>query len=301
MVEFIEKSAYAANAAGLLKLATAASVTTATTLIVVKFGAWFVTGSVSVLASLMDSLLDAVASLINLIAVRYSLTPADEEHRFGHGKAEFLAGLAQSAFIAGSAIFLVLISIDRLFHPQPIHRVGVGVGIMVFSIVATAVLLGIQHYVIRRTQSVAIRADALHYATDFLTNLGVIIALSLTVFGWPRWDAVIALAIALYILYGAWTIGHEAFQLLLDRELSREVRKAIEAIALAHRAVVGVHELRTRQSGRTKFIQLHLELDGEMPLARAHAIGDEVEQEIRGAFPDAEVLIHHDPASWHKT
>ena len=156
--------------ARLLRIATYASVATASILIVAKLAAWLLTGSVSVLASLVDSLMDAGASLVNLFAVRYSLMPADDEHRFGHGKAEALAGLGQATFIVGSAVFLVLHAIDRLLHPQPLAQVGVGLAVMLFAIVATLILLLVQHHVIRRTHSTAIRADALHYATDLATN-----------------------------------------------------------------------------------------------------------------------------------
>jgi ferrous-iron efflux pump FieF len=283
------------DSASLLRLATRASVVTAAILITMKLGAWLITGSVSVLASLVDSLLDAAASVITLFAVRYSLVPADEEHRFGHGKAEYLAGLAQSTFIGGSAILLLLMSIDRLMHPQPIEQVGVGIGVMVFSIVATLVLLMIQRYVIRRTGSVAIRGDALHYLTDLFTNLSIIAALVLSAFGWPGFDPLFAMGIAVYILYSAWHIGYDAVQLLMDRELPLEVQENIRGIASGHDSVRGIHELRTRQSGRTWFIQLHLEMDGALELRKAHRIADEVEARIQEAYPEADVIIHEDP------
>ncbi|MEA3410472.1 MAG: cation diffusion facilitator family transporter [Pseudomonadota bacterium] len=281
--------------ASLLRLATRASVITASILIVVKLGAWLVTGSVSVLASLVDSLLDAAASVITLYAVRYSLEPADEEHRFGHGKAEYLAGLAQSTFIGGSAILLMLMSIDRLMHPQPVEHIGVGVGVMIFSIAATLVLLMIQRHVIRRTGSVAIRGDSLHYLTDFFTNVSIIVALVLSAFGWPGFDPLFAMGIALYILYSAWHIGYDAVQLLLDRELPVDVQENIRRIANRHGSVRGIHELRTRQSGRTWFIQLHLEMDGTLELRTAHRVADEVEVLIKEAYPEADVIIHEDP------
>jgi len=211
----------------LLRLATNASVATAAILIAGKLVAWAMTGSVSVLASLVDSMMDVAASLINLFAVRYALMPADHEHRFGHGKAESLAGLAQTTFIAGSAVFLILQAFDRLLHPRPLEDVGVGVGVMVFAILATLALLILQRHVIRVTGSTAIRADALHYTTDVLTNASIIIALLLSGYGWPGIDALFALGIAVYILYSAWHIGHEAFQLLMDRELPDEQRQRI--------------------------------------------------------------------------
>jgi len=281
----------------LLRLATNASVATATILIAAKLVAWAMTGSVSVLASLVDSMMDVAASLINLFAVRYSLMPADHEHRFGHGKAESLAGLAQTTFIAGSAVFLILQAFDRLLHPRPLEDVGIGVGVMVFAILATLALLILQRHVIRVTGSTAIKADALHYTTDVLVNGSIIIALLLSGYGWPGIDALFALGIAGYILYSAWHIGHEAFQLLMDRELPDEQRQRIRHAALAHNQVRGVHDLRTRRSGHDIFIQMHLVLDDELSLFDAHEIGDEVEASIREIHPEADILIHKDPHS----
>jgi ferrous-iron efflux pump FieF len=279
----------------LLRLATISSVTTALVLIAGKLVAWLLTGSVSVLASLIDSLMDALASGINLVAVRYSLRPADEEHRFGHGKAEALAGLGQATFIAGSALFLVLHAVDRLLHPQPIAAAGVGVGVMVFAILATLALLAIQRYVVRETGSTAIKADALHYFTDLITNLSIIAALVLASLGWTGTDPLFALGIAAYILHSAWRIGREAVGLLMDRELPEETRRRIVELAYRPVEVLGVHDLRTRQSGYSYFVQLHLEMDDGLSLARAHAVADSVERSVREAFPGAEVIVHQDP------
>ena len=280
--------------AGLLKLASVASVVTAGILIVAKLAAYAVTGSVSLLASLVDSVMDSFASLINLFAIRYSLQPPDAQHRFGHGKAEPLAGLAQSAFIAGSAIFLVFHAIDRLQHSRALEQIGVGVVVMAVAIVMTLGLLAIQRYVIRRTGSTAIRADSLHYLTDLLTNMSVLLALYLSSLGWTWADPVFAIAVAIYIFYSAFQIGHEAFQQLMDRQLPDDVLKEIRATAMRHPEVNGTHELRTRQAGHTKFVQLHLELDENMSLKSAHAVADQVEKEILALLPDAEVIIHQD-------
>ena len=286
-----------ARAARLLRWATYASVATATVLIAGKLAAALLTQSVSVLASLVDSMMDIAASIINLLAVHYSLQPPDRDHRFGHGKAEPLAGLAQAAFIAGSALFLVLHAIDRLLHPQPLNDGLVGIGVQVFALVLTGVLLAFQRYVIRRTQSTAISADALHYATDLLTNAAIIIAIGLTMWGWPSMDSIFAIGIACYILYSAGHIGYESIQLLMDHELPPDVHARIKQIVRAHSSVRGVHDLRTRRSGQTYFIQLHLMLDDQLPLVEAHRVGDEVEAAIKAAFPGADVLIHQDPTS----
>lgn len=268
---------------------------TAGFLIVAKLAAYAVTGSVSMLASLVDSVMDSFASLINLFAIRYALQPPDEQHRFGHGKAEPLAGLAQAAFIAGSAIFLVFHATDRLRYKHDLEQIGVGLGVMVLAIVMTLLLLAIQRYVIRKTGSTAIRADSLHYLTDLLTNITVLLALYLSGRGWTWADPVFAIAVAIYIFYSAFHIGHEAFQQLMDRQLPDEILQQIRATATRHPEVTGTHELLTRQAGHTRFVQMHLELDEAMSLKRAHAIADEVEKEILDFLPGAEVIIHQDP------
>jgi ferrous-iron efflux pump FieF len=283
--------------ARLLPLASYASVGTASLLILAKLVAWLATGSVSVLASLVDSLMDAGASTVNLIAVRYALLPPDDEHRFGHGKAEALAGLAQAAFILGSCAFLVLNAVDRLRHPQPLTEIGVGVAVMLFAIVATAVLLTIQYRVIARTQSTAVRADALHYATDLATNAATLLALVLALYGWSGLDPWFALAIAAYILYSAVQIARDAIDLLMDRELRPEERAQIIELARSVPQVGNVHDLRTRRSGQTKLIQLHVGLPDDLTLVEAHALSDQVEARLQSAFPEADIIIHQDPIS----
>ncbi|HVK98548.1 MAG TPA: cation diffusion facilitator family transporter [Dongiaceae bacterium] len=281
--------------ARLLHLASTASVLVATSLLLIKAYAWWISGSVSLLAALADSALDALASLLNFAAVRYSLQPADAEHRFGHGKAESLAGLGQSLFIMGSAVFLLVRAIDRMRHPQPLEQLDVAVGVMLVSILMTFGLVWYQRRVIAQTQSPAIQADSLHYLSDLLTNTGVIVALLLSWAGWQQVDPILAIAIALYIFYTAVRIWNQSIQLLLDRELPEEEQRRIEAIALRQKEVLGVHGLRTRQSGHVKIVQLHVELDGNMPLALAHRICDQIEADIRREFPNADVLIHQDP------
>jgi len=281
--------------AKLLKRATYASVTVALVLIIGKLIAWLMTGSLSVMASLVDSVMDAAASIINLVAVRWSLMPADEEHRYGHGKAESLAGLAQASFIAGSAFFLVVHGVERLRNPTPIHATQTGVIMMACAIGITLGLLAYQHYVIKKTNSTAIRADALHYATDVLTNLGTIGALFLASYGWSYLDPIIAIIIACYIFYSAYRIGQDAVHMLMDRELPLETREQIKHIALTPPHVKGVHDIRTRQSGQTIMIQLHLELEDDVPLLKAHGIAKAVEKEILRSWPEADVIIHQDP------
>lgn len=288
----------AANAR-LLRLAALASVSVAATLITFKLFAWHLTGSASLLASLVDSLMDLAASAINFMAIRYSLKSADHEHRFGHGKAESLAGLAQASFIAGSAVFLLVYTSSRLLSPRPLENIDIGLAVMLFSLVLTVGLVSFQRHVIRKTGSVAIRADSLHYLTDILTILVTITALVLVRLDLLWADPLLALGIALYILYSAGLIIRESLRHLMDQELSAKIKGRIREIALADERVLGIHDLRTRQSGQTKFIQFHLDLTAELPLKEAHAIGKEIEKNLQQAFPGADITIHQDPVTGH--
>lgn len=285
-----------ADSARLMKLATYASVSVASVLIAAKFGAWMMTDSVSLLSTLIDSLLDAAASLVNLFAVRHALQPADKEHRFGHGKAESLAGLAQAAFISGSAAFLLIEAGGRLFNPQDIQRTELGYAVMAVSIVMTMGLVAFQRYVVKKTGSLAISADSAHYQMDVLVNISVVISLVLvSQLGWTYADPLFAIGIAAYIVWGAWEIGYEAYHVLMDRELPDEDREKIYAIAVSHPDVNGMHDLRTRTSGPNVFIQMHLEMDRDILLIRAHEISEEVMFKVEAAFPNAEIIIHEDP------
>ena len=286
-----------AEAAQLMRRATYASTSVAVVLIMAKAVAWGMSGSVSLLATLIDSTLDALASLVNLLAVRHALSPADKEHRFGHGKAEALAGLAQATFITGSAVFLLLESGRRIMNPVPLEAFGLGISVMLFSIVATLGLLAYQRHVIRQTGSTAISADALHYRTDLLVNGSVIVALWLSVRGWPGFDALFAILIALYILWSAWEIVRQALDHLMDRELPDGDRRRISEIARSHPEVCGMHHLRSRRSSTATFIPLHLELDDELSLLQGHRISDEVEESLQETYPGAEIIIHIDPVS----
>ena len=287
--------------AKLLRLATYASTSVAIVLIAAKLFAWAASDSVSLLATLIDSMLDAVASIINLVAVRHALTPADKEHRFGHGKAEALAGLSQSLFIAGSAGYLLIEAWQRVIQPSAVESVELGIFVMAISIAATMLLLAFQRHVIKKTNSTAIRADALHYRTDLMVNGSVIVALLLANAGWPGFDGLFAGAIAIYILFSAREIIVTSYDHLMDRELPDEDRQKIKALVMQHPKARGLHDLRSRHSGTMTFIQLHLELDDDLSLMAAHKISDEVELSILNAFPGSEILIHIDPKSAVKT
>jgi len=287
----------AALAAGqLMRRASYASIAVAAAMIAVKLAAWMVTGSVSLLSSLIDSLLDAAASLVNLVAVQQSLVPADREHRFGHGKAEPLASLGQAAFIAGSAVLLLVEALQHLWTPQPVANTGIGIGVMVFAIFVTVALVAYQRSVVRRTGSLIVSADELHYRADLILNGSVILSLAATRWlGWIYLDPLFGAAIGFWIIYGAWRVASKAVVQLMDRELPDEARARIRAIALAHPQVRSVHDLRTRAAGPTAFIQIHVEMDGGLTLNEAHRISDAVEKEILASFPRAEVMIHQDP------
>ena len=282
--------------ARLMRSATYASVTVASLLILVKTSAWFATDSISLLSSLVDSILDAGASLVNLFAVSQALQPADKEHRFGHGKAEALASLAQAAFIVGSGVFLLLESVGRFVKPQEVSNSDTGILVMAISIVMTLLLVGFQTYVVNKTNSIAINADSIHYRADILVNIAVIVSLILSVnLQWTMADPIFALFIILYMSIGAYKIGIQALDVLMDRELPDEDRQHIKEIAESHESVLNVHDRRTRSSGATSFIQFHAEMPKDISLSEAHAIADEVMYMVEKVFPNTEVLIHQDP------
>ncbi|WP_312301457.1 cation diffusion facilitator family transporter [Stutzerimonas nitrititolerans] len=284
-----------AEHARLLRRATSAALATAMLLALSKAVAWWLSGSVSLLAGLTDSLLDGAASLLNLLAVHYSLRPADDDHRYGHGKAEALAGLGQAAFICVSAILVGVQGVDRLLHPQPLGAQGVGIAVMVFSLVMTALLLSYQRHVVKVTGSTAIRADSLHYRSDLLLNASILLALVLAGFGWERLDALFGMGIAFYILWSAVSIVREAGAVLMDTELSPEISEHMQQLVRDIPGVHGCHDFRTRISGTRWFVQLHLELPGELPLSRAHDLCVAAEEAISSRYPQAEVLVHADP------
>jgi ferrous-iron efflux pump FieF len=280
----------------LMRWASIASMSVATVLIAAKTGAWLITDSVSMLSSLIDSALDLVSSLITFIAIRAALAPADADHRFGHGKAEALAGVAQAGFIAASAGGLLLTVADRFLHPRPVQQEMVGAAVSAIAIVLTFGLMLFQGYVVRRTGSLAITADRAHYTTDFVTNIAVGIGIWLSSrLDEPLIDLGVAVGVAFYLGSGAWHIGRHAIDVLMDRELPTEDRQKILDIVRRHPGVRSVHDLRTRSSGLHQFIQLHLVLHPTMSLGRAHVMSDSVEATIREAFPQAEVIVHIDP------
>lgn len=285
--------------ARLLKRATYASVAVSTTLFLSKIVVWYLSGSVAVLASLVDSLMDIAASGINLIAVRLALPP-DQDHRFGHGKAEALAGLAQAAFITGSALFLFLHAINHIVNPDIPKELDTGLMVMGLSIALTLGLVIYQRYVVAKTGSLAIKADSAHYITDLGTNLLVVItlvAVQALGSGWAILDPLCGLLLSFYIFKSAYEIAQGSIAHLMDHELPLEERKTILEIASSQEGVLGLHDFRTRQAGSTKFVQIHLELSDDLTLIDAHNIGEAVEEAIEKEFPGSEIIVHLDPLS----
>jgi len=280
----------------LVKNATYASVFVAIVLIVLKYFAWYITGSVSLLSTLLDSLVDLSASVLNLFAVRLAIRPPTKNYTFGHGKFESLSALIQAFFIMGSALFFIREIYQQIFYEEKIQEPYVGVVVMIISIIITTLLLAYQRYVVKKTKSLAISADSIHYFSDLLINACVIVALIGTWYlGWEWIDSAIGICIGIYVLYMAVKITIEPLQVLMDRELNEEEREKIEDLVRSNSDVKGFHDLRTRSAGQNIFIQMHLELDKELSLERAHEISDEVKESIESVFPGAEVLIHQDP------
>ncbi len=280
----------------LLKAVTCASVSVAFFLLVIKFVAWIATDSVSIQASLVDSLVDTLASLVNFFAIRHAIIPADKEHRFGHGKIEAIAAQGQSVFIAGTALWLGFEAIHRLIQPEQVRETPFGLAVITFTIVLTLGLVAFQKYVIAQTNSTIIKADHLHFKSDLFLNLSVIASLLLSSqLGWLFVDPLCGFVIGGYIMYTSWSIAKEAFHILIDRELPNEDRQKIKDIVLNHQDVLGFHDLKTRSSGPSRFIQLHLEMDGDIRLIKAHDIAMDVANNLRKAFPQTEVIIHQDP------
>jgi ferrous-iron efflux pump FieF len=280
-----------------MRRAATASMAVSLVLVSIKTFAYFASHSVAMLASLADSALDLFTAGLNLFAIHEALAPADREHRFGHGKAEPLAGLAQGAFITASALFLVIQAAQRLISPQPIDHGLAALIVMLISIAAAIGLILYQRHVVERTGSVAVSADQTHYIGDLVTNVGVVIAILLAVeLGWVLADPIIALFVAAVLVGSAWIVFRKSLDQLMDHELPDAEREKIIGIVRAHPEVISLHDLRTRAAGLYTFIQVHIELDPDMPLSRAHAVSDAVEHELCTAFDKAEVIIHQDPA-----
>jgi ferrous-iron efflux pump FieF len=275
------------------------SILAAAFLILIKTGAGWLTGSIAIWASLLDSAMDIFASSINYFAVRAASRPPDHDHDYGHGKAESLAGLFQAAVITLSGLFLIREAVTRIIYPRPTHSETIGVAAMIIAIVVSFALVARLRRVAKLTDSPALSADAVHFASDVLTNGGVLFALALIYFtGWTIVDPIISIAISVYILGSALSVGRESVDVLMDRRLPPEVDQQVAEIVERFRAdgVLGFHDLRTRRSGSQKFIDLHLEVERHQTLEEAHATSVRVLRAIETEIPHAKVQIHTDPA-----
>ena len=273
-----------------------ASVAMATFLMALKGYAAWQTASVAMLGSLADTGLDLLASLVTLYGVRLAATPADHDHRFGHGKAEALAALFQVALITASAAGIAWRAIQALGRNEPTTSAEFGIGVSIVAILATAVLLWYQRRIIRQTGSVAIMADNVHYQSDVLLNGSVIVALVLDqYFGWHKADPVFGIVIALWLAWGAFQASSTAIDQLMDKEWPEDQRAAFLEVAARQPGLKGIHDFRTRRSGSHDFAQFHMEVARDLTVGAAHDIVERVEHSLRDRFPKVEVLIHLDP------
>lgn len=283
----------------LVNHATFAAVSMATVLVAAKAFAWWVSGSLTIQASLLDSMSDLLSSMINFFAVRYARKPANDEYRFGHGKAEALAGFLQSVLIIVSTFWIVWHAYQHHHMLEEISSHNWALWVMVISTILTFCLVIFQIYTIRRTNSIAVKADFLHYQADILSNIAAIIALLAMKWFAVAWvDTVFGIGIALFLLYGSVSILKQSFNILMDKELPKTVRQKIVRLINKHPKVIDAHELRTRSAGHVDFIQVHITLEPTLSLQDAHNISEEVEKAIQDNYPQSEVLIHLDPKGY---
>ncbi|MDP1630737.1 MAG: cation diffusion facilitator family transporter [Caulobacter sp.] len=285
-----------AQSAVLTRRITTLSVATAVILVTAKTAAWMASGSVALLASLADSSLDLLASLVTLYAVRYAAEPPDAEHRFGHGKAEAFASLMQGGLVFASAALVGREAVVGLFHPRAITAGGWAIAAMALSTVLTLGLITAQSWVLRQTRSVAVSGDRAHYAADVASNIAAMIGIAAaSLLGWLWLDAAAGLLVALWLVWGAVGVFSEAGNQLMDRELPEEDRATILALMTQDRRITDVHQLRTRASGPYIHIQMHADLDPDSTLAEAHSAVVAAEKRVLEAFPSADIIIHPDP------
>jgi len=282
--------------ASLTRGITLLSVGVAALLVTVKAIAWMASGSVALLASLADSTLDLVASTITFFAVRYAAVPPDDDHRFGHGKAEAFASLLQAGLVFALAALIGQEAIHSLLNPEPIAAEGWALAVMVFSIVMTFGLITAQTWVLKRTRSVAVSGDRAHYASDLASNLAALAGIAASAWlGIQGLDGAAALLIAGLLLWGAISVFREAAVQLMDQELPATERARIVELVTQDPRLSDVHQLRTRASGPYVHMQMHVDLEPLLTLADAHQVIVEAERRLLAAFPMADILIHPDP------
>lgn len=265
-------------------------------IVLIKFFGWLETHSNSILASLVDSILDIISSFVNMLAILYSSKPADEDHRFGHEKVEDLAILFQSAFFGVSGIFIFINGIYGFFYPRILPDTEIGIKVIFASIAITSILIIYQSYVYRKTKSSIVRTDRLHYTIDLLTNIGVVISLYISSYYKAAYvDSVFSIILAIFMVKPAIELITKAFANLMDKEFDEEKKKIIVNIVKAHSEVLGMHDIKTRQAGSKVFIQFHIEFDGETKLKHSHEITEIIIEKLQLEFPGADIIIHQDP------
>lgn len=275
--------------------ATTASIVIAASLILIKAVGWFLTDSVSLLSSMIDSMLDVGTSVINFMAVRSAWRPADSDHRFGHGKAEPLAGLFQSAFMIGAAVLVLAEAASRIAEPKTLSFAVEGIWIMGVSLVMTVGLVLLQRKAVRISGSAAVEADSLHYSSDILSNLAVMIALFAGMSGFAWADPAIGGLVAGFLLYSAIKVGRNSVGVLMDAELPEADSQRIIELTMKNPDVIGIHRLRTRSSGVHRFAEIELIMDGGMLMRESHTICHQVMDSIRSEYPDLDITIHPEP------
>ncbi|MFQ3610331.1 MAG: cation diffusion facilitator family transporter [Fimbriimonadales bacterium] len=263
---------------------------------VLKLTGAVLTGSVSLLTEALHSATDVVASLFAYIGVRVGSVPPDEDHPYGHGKVETLAGFGESILLILMVAYLLFEGVRRLFQGSSLESLEVGIGVMAFSTV-TSLIVGL--YVSRvgkRTRSLALQSNGQHLMVDFWTSAGLVVALvviSLT--GWVWIDAALAIGIALWLLRGAYRLAHQAFHELIDHRLPDSEIACIDAIVHSEPAVLSYHRLRTRRSGAVRYIDLHIVVPSDWSLQMAHQVADRLEKRIESELAPAQCVIHVDP------
>ncbi len=288
--EFLEKSYRPAIIAGLCALLVSSL------LIAMKTMAWFATGSVLIMASLVDSVGDFVISTINFFAIKHAKKPADRNHRYGHGKVEGIASVFQGAIIAGAGFFVLLEAVKRLSEPGQVKDIEIAVAVMVVSVIMTLILVFIQTRMLKRSKSLAVEADQSHYKGDVAVNLSIILVLAAGYFGAPAWvDPLAAVMVAGYLGFSAWQISKKGVDMLLDREVGGDIRENIMSIVLSHKEIHGMHDLRTRYTGNHLHIAFDVEMEPDLLLCDAHKIVKDLEQELLSLYPHSEIMIHKDP------
>lgn len=287
---------HSGDQAGASMLAAYWALGTVLILAICKTIAYFLSGSAAMLGSLADTLSDGAISFITLLSVRYSLKPADKDHRYGHGKIEGFSALIQASFLFGAAVFLFFESINRFTRPEVITHHWLAIGVSILAIVLSIILVRVQQRAIDKAGSLAIEADQKNYSNDILMNGAVVLGLSIHYFTGLTWlDAALGLCISFYIGWTGFDIGSKAADMLMDKEIGTEQRATIKQIVLGHEKVFGIHDLRTRRTGMSIHISFDVELDGDQSLHDAHAITRDLEFALLAEFPNAEIIIHKDP------